>query len=1157
MPSCVLSWVCPEKLLEQFGWEGNVLSAQQAVEEIERTHSAFRQLDGLGGAALRVHLGLGVAHDHEFVEDWDDAELRHRRRQSQEELRRHIEHGLGRGLLDSLSRIAAVTGDSSDSQRVRETLLLHYRLPEPGTADILLQALSRIRNQISLFQSPNDEWLTWEPYSHWNSALSEIVFSEDNAGRPIYLDVEESVLQQAAELIWQPIRAKPVDVEAGFRQSVRRTIAHSSRQFRQVPGMSFDAHWIRANRWLSQTANGSSATTDAPPCIALLALFSLAAERMRSDVQMAAHNYYGRLGDLLYLSQEDEEQLGLRYRKHALELWECLNIWLRDAHYRRGLPTAIAFGHFPYISLPISQALVRAEERSRLTEFFSAYQLNPGQQIARDDMEALLDAWIPSSGPNNLKQLWRGGAEVRRRITDVVCMELEHWSGGAPVSEGEGPRNLPVLIAANWFESPVEEFDPMLIVRASDRDYNLLKEQSSDVDEDIVGLEPQFEGTFRLTCGDEAANDALLVEALNSGLRLNHADSGISLYCVSARVIVLLFDDLRHLYVESARAELGHDLMLLTHRSMLQRLSQVLDEIAEQGFRIVGDDLDGVPDDWAIVVGVRLRKIPLALSDDLKLLEPRSRVQLEFDSGMRLTNDRWHTSSAPTLVAVDVAGREFNVELHRESGRAGEPINLGTHQEETRISLEEHRLPDGNYRVVLTTTAQGAYLTSRALRLRSSRTTHLDPPGTLEFGHLLGPDFSARTAISAEELLNEPGTSLRGAVLNQRSGLRAVPDVMLGSRLDGMEPFETLEAWVARVAGRVDESGLEEAQRLLERGFAEYEYGRIQLTKSGQEHLESIGSLSNGRSLPGSALGRPDQRLVVNLDQILDALVVCDSGSWNAFRRLIDYSDSERYKPHEAIRNLRSLGYIDVEVDPRSSFPNRWSLSPPAMVVMPNGTSAFLTGRRDPELLERVATMAAAHDATVNRSQLDGRPERWQIDAAHAGILAGIGESAGIEVVFDAPRRILERMPTIRSILNAQPVLHLPSDSILKRFNRKQNKWIKATMRPLLAGGYQIEDHRTSHAVYTEGVFRQCGSLTAKYAGTAAVGEHIMTYDSETRRLTCLFGARPPGLFERALVLCSGELPEHPGDNTTVYHDVPPQVASWIAAKLGPKGWGI
>ncbi len=1133
-----------------------MFSAQQAVEEFEMAHSAFRQLDGLGGAALRIHLGLGAARDHEFVEDWDEAELRHRRRESQEELRRHIEHGLGRGLLDSLSRIAAVTGDSSDSPRVRETLLLHYRPPEPGAADTLLQGLSRIRNQLSLSQSPRDEWLTWEPYSHWNSALTEIVFSEDNAGRPIYLDVEESVLQQAAELIWQPIRAKPVDVESGFRQSVRRTIAHSARQFRQAPRMSFDDHWIRANRWLSQTENGSSATTEAPPCIALLALFSLAAERMRSDGQMAAHNYYGRLGDLLDLSEEDEEQLGLRYRKHALELWECLNIWLRDAHSRRGLPTAIAFGHFPYISLPISQALVRAEERSRLTEFFSAYRLNPGQQIARDDMEALLDAWIPSNGPNNLKQLWRGGAEVRRRITDVVCMELEHWSGEAPVSEGEGLRNLPVLIAANWFEAPVEEFDPMLLVRASERDYNLLMEEGSDIDEGNVALEPLFEGTFRLTRGDEAANDALLVEALNSGLRLNHADSGTSLFRVSERVIVLLFDELRQLFVESARAELGHELMLLTHQSMLQRLSQVLDEIAEPGFRIVGDDLDGVPDDWAIVVGVRLQRIPVGLSDELKLLEPRSRVQLEFDGGMRLTNDRWYTSSAPTLVVIDVARREFKVELHRESGRAGEPIDLGTHLEEARISLGEHRLADGNYRVVLTTVAQGEYLTSRALRLRTSKTTHLDPPGTLEFGYLSEPDFSPRTAISANELLEEPGRSLRGAVLNQRSGLRAVPDVILGSRLDGMEPFETLEAWVARVAGKVDDSGLEQAQRLLERGFAEYEQGRIQLTKSGQEHLDSIGSLSNGRSQAGSGIGRQDRRLAVDLDQILDALVVCGSGSWNAFRRLIDYSDSERFKPHEALRNLRSLGYVDVEVEPRSSFPKGWSLSPPAIVVMPSRTSAFLTGRRDPDLLERLQTAAEMHVATVTRSKRDGRPERWQIDAEHGGVLAGIGESAGIDVVFDAPRRILERMPTIRSILTAQPVLHLPSDSILKRFNRKQNSWTTATERPLLAGGYQIEDHRTSHAVYTEGIFRQCGSLTAKYAGTAAVGEHIMAYDSETRRLTCLFGARPPGLFERALVLCSGELPEHPGDNTMVYRDVPPQVASWMAAKLGPKGWG-
>ena len=158
-------------------------------------------------------------------------------------------------------------------------------------------------------------------------------------------------------------------------------------------------------------------------------------------------------------------------------------------------------------------------------------------------------------------------------------------------------------------------------------------------------------------------------------------------------------------------------------------------------------------------------------------------------------------------------------------------------------------------------------------------------------------------------------------------------------------------------------------------------------------------------------------------------------------------------------------------------------------------------------------------------------------------------------MVFDAPRRIVERMPSIRNILMNQPELYIPDNTKRERFDAKSNKW-REVEQTNLAGAYRITSDTTHYAVNADGVMRECGNSTAKYAGAAAIGQHIMAYDPETRRLTCLFGARPPGLFERALILCSGELPESPGDHTMIYRDVPPHVQAWIAALLGPLGWG-
>ena len=81
----------------------------------------------------------------------------------------------------------------------------------------------------------------------------------------------------------------------------------------------------------------------------MLALFSLAAERMHSGGDLAATNYYGRLTELLGESPERSGWIGQEYRAHSLSLWNCLNLWLRRAHGQRGLPTAVPFGHTRFI----------------------------------------------------------------------------------------------------------------------------------------------------------------------------------------------------------------------------------------------------------------------------------------------------------------------------------------------------------------------------------------------------------------------------------------------------------------------------------------------------------------------------------------------------------------------------------------------------------------------------------------------------------------------------------------------------------------------------------------------------------------------------------------------------------------------------------------
>ncbi len=774
--------------------------------------------------------------------------------------------------------------------------------------------------------------------------------------------------------------------------------------------------------------------------------------------------------------------------------------------------------------------------------------------MAREDMQEFLNAWIPGHGLGNLQSLWRRSGEVRRRVADIVCTELEHWRGDNSVSEVDDQGELTALIAATYFDTPERLFEPMLALRETADIDDLLGAYHTLGGEDVTALRDPG-GMIRLTRGDAVADQALLVSALAGDLQLTQEGIGTSLARQGRRVTVLLLDQLHQQYIESARTELGRELLLLADSLLVGELCRVLEQVAEPGFTVIQSGLAGLPEGWALITGIWLHSLPEQADGVLQPLRPRSRTQVEFDGGMQLTDGRWHASSAPAVIAVDGAGREFRVTLYRESGRTGdEPIDLGAHQAEARIPLSDRGLEDGNYRVVLTAAAGGAHLTSRALKLRSSRTAHLDPPVELRLEHDASPDFDHRAALSAEEPNEAKTTSLRGAIFNRHEGLRAVPDANLHNELGGMEPFESLDSWVARVYGRVTEASLAEAHEHLRLGHIEQRNGELKLTPKGEAfRLERV-ELEKRRSEQRSVRTGIEIQ-TTDLDRILDALVVSQAGSWNSFRRLIDYSESERFAPHEAMRNLRGLGYIDVEVDARSMYPRRWSLTPAAMVVMPDRTSAVLTGRRSPQILSALVEAVERCGGAFIRAAAPARPERVELTAADPGMLVEIGRIAEVDVVFDAPRRIVERMPSIRNIIINQPELYIPDNTKRERFDAKSNKW-REVEQTNLAGAYQITSDTTHYAVNTDGVMRECGNSTAKYAGAAAIGQHIMAYDAETRRLTCLFGARPPGLFERALILCSGELPESPGDHTRIYRDVPPHVQAWIAALLGPQGWG-
>ena len=1123
--------------------------------------AALRGLDEPGGAALRDQYGVRSTRDGDRAML---GELPASNRTSvligaRMQLSRLLNEAVSSAFPDLLARASALTGRPPSSSEVCRALAGSSDRIDAADLPALLAAFSGAQQA---------GWAKWCAYNIWNEALTQEFFGGSRAGRPVYLDLEADVLDRLAAAIGAPADLAAANPTQAFTRSVARTL-----ELRPYDAPMLEAHVQAAAAWAASAVQGAGPQrpqhAEPPPFVAVLALFSLAAEWMRSDEGMLQTNYYGRLCELL----EVDDDPGIRkvqngFRQHGHRLWAQLNGWLHRAHGIRGIPTAEAFDYRVHVGIPISQALVRAADRDRLPEFFSSYMLNPRQQFSRIDMRGILATWLPGSHLSGaLKSLWASSDEARRRIADVVCIELEHWDGTSPVEHSGAQRQLRGVLVASYEEVPIPEFSMILAVR-DEGQVPVGRYRFSDGSNPLgiscaVHVTREPGGLVRLeTEAPQFPADQLLRSALRGSLELTHESTHTTISRPQRSVVVLLMDEARGLFIESARVELGREHFVLVRNDLTAAVNEALEGIARPGFRAVSAAA-GVPEGWTLYVGVYVWSLLRDSSEPLQALVPLSTTQVALTGGMQLSAGRWHSSAPPDVIAVDAPGRRFAISLFDESGSGGEREEtlLGTYSGEARVALSEAGLADGNYRIVLNELTPsgnvGAHLTSRGLRLRSADSAHLDPPTDVQLAYQGGTSFDGWSVLSATTPDTTSGGMVRGAsVSGAQARQSSVPPLTLPARLSSRISIGDVES-LLRLFPVADRSALDaELDNLLRLGLATIDGGRPQLTQKGlawaDQHLGPAARTSSGGGSTGA--GEIDSRFEADLDLILDALIATGGGTWHSLDQLIRYSSLEQWEPLEAARNLSALGYIDLELDHRALRPRRWCATPATLTVLPDGLSAFITGSRSKRLLQAVETEARQLGGSMFRHPRSGRPVLVQVHGLRDGDYETLAARTGLVCVRDTPRRIAQMLPSIRDVYRQRPELHVPREASIERFDFDANAW-RGVERIDVAGAYRITADTSHYAALADGGLRECDNSVAKYVGAAATGREIISYNAGDETLTCLLGARPPGIYERPLVLCTGELPRSLSNSTSVYEGVTAEVAAWLGWTLGPDAW--
>lgn len=254
------------------------------------------------------------------------------------------------------------------------------------------------------------------------------------------------------------------------------------------------------------------------------------------------------------------------------------------------------------------------------------------------------------------------------------------------------------------------------------------------------------------------------------------------------------------------------------------------------------------------------------------------------------------------------------------------------------------------------------------------------------------------------------------------------------------------------------------------------------------------------------------------------------------------------------IKNLSLLGHLDVSLEARGWT---WRVAPLTVVETASGEAAFLAGAQSAKWRDRLVEKAGA---TLDGSH--GGPSKLSLPSDSLAALETILGFAPRSAAH-ATERWAELLPTLeewQATLVPDPDIGAqPHHYSLERYSG--NRFTKVNGNDPPSGFYRVE--RQGEQFRPKHVFRTANGrwLNGDFSSLRFLA---LTSDSSKPRARQLADGtllipwlqRWPTLYERALVLASGQLPSVRAtgvDKLLVYATVPAAASEKLAAKLGVK----
>ncbi|MDT0484797.1 hypothetical protein [Streptomyces doebereineriae] len=508
---------------------------------------------------------------------------------------------------------------------------------------------------------------------------------------------------------------------------------------------------------------------DAPPSLPLLAASVLAASKMASDSDISSSNYYKRLADVFGVGDYKQGILRAHFKSVA-DMWGELDTWLEAQGGERGYSTISGDSHLTRIGYPMSQALLREQDRRILTTFFAAMGVRPGspEEYPGQEIIRLLRLWT-SRNPHGLSRpllsvlrAADSGAEAtdKRAVLGKLLERLvEHWDG---TLYEDGPRArrasaLRLVLSGRarqlrWAAEAAQGASASTTVRyeAASVDYRL--------------ADP-YGGLYR---GLEELD--VTADQLRHGLILEGND--LYLEWLPQPLVFFTEDEYSGDFVSVGTFIPGEPHILLVQNSEIAEVRSVLDEIADNA-RIV--ERNGPVAGWTIIknVDLKIEVTPAALlkggGSHAAHFVPSTRRGIRFIGGLGIGRDlgphHYLQRGVPDwLLPRDVSRDETVLRVTLSSN--GQSDSHGFPLQETLRPFPARLMPfaDGTYQISTPDQGKSTFTVSSALWEKQA-------PSTGSIGHRcdasaeseakpLDPEVSAIRGAEAPEKLTLPRTLL-------------------------------------------------------------------------------------------------------------------------------------------------------------------------------------------------------------------------------------------------------------------------------------------------------------------------------------------------------------------------------------------------------------